>query len=108
MLPLVERKRPHCGRCSISFQNSYRQKHVWRLLSIVKQSGNELSPMVKGLLPVEWHEIAQQEITNRSFVLNLSGGRAGLEAELSTGYTHTAWGVLWACFADFGLIPNTM
>lgn len=65
-----------------------------------------IEPMVRGLVPPAWQQVALNEIADRMFVLNLPGAKAGMEAELSTCFSSTARKVLWACFADYGLLPN--
>jgi hypothetical protein len=69
--------------------------------------GERLSPMVRGLVQRDWQDLALQELTRRTFVLNLPGTQAALEAELSTGFLSTAWQVVWTFFADCGLkVPD--
>jgi hypothetical protein len=65
-----------------------------------------IEPMITGLVQEDWREIALREITARMFVLNASGARAAIEAELKTCYMGAAWRVLWALFEDHGLKPD--
>ena len=65
-----------------------------------------IEPMVTGLVQADWREVALREITARTFVLNLPGTRAAIEAELSTCLMGSAWRVLWALFGDHGLKPH--
>ena len=65
-----------------------------------------IDPMVTGLLPGDWRDVALREITARTFVLNLPGTRAAIEAELSTCFMGDAWRILWALFGDHGLKPD--
>jgi hypothetical protein len=62
-----------------------------------------IDPMVTGLVPGDWREVALREITARTFVLNLPGTKAAIEAELSTCFMGDAWRILWALFGDLGL-----
>jgi hypothetical protein len=62
--------------------------------------------MVKGLVQGDWQEVALRELTARTFVLNLQGARAAMDAELSTCFMGTAWKLLWALFGDYGLKPE--
>jgi hypothetical protein len=61
--------------------------------------------MVKGLVQADWQETALREVAARTFVLNLPGTVAAIEAELSTCFTGSAWQILWAFFGDHGLKP---
>jgi hypothetical protein len=61
--------------------------------------------MVKGLVQADWQEAALREVAARTFVLNLPGTVAAIEAELSTCFTGSAWQILWAFFGDHGLKP---
>ena len=65
-----------------------------------------IDPMVTGLVSGDWREVALREITARTFVLNLPGTRAAIEAELSTCFMGDAWRILWALFGDHGLKPD--
>jgi hypothetical protein len=65
-----------------------------------------IDPMVTGLVPGDWREVALREITARTFVLNLPGTKAAIEAELSTCFMGDAWRILWALFGDHGLKPS--
>src|SRR5579885_2288697 len=65
-----------------------------------------IDSMVTGLVPGDWREVALREITARTFVLNLAGARAAIEAELSTCFMGDAWRILWALFGDHGLKPD--
>jgi hypothetical protein len=78
-----------------------------RLAPAISQESirQRVEPMVKGLVQRDWQDVALREVTRRTFVLNYQGTMAALEAELSTGWLKTAWQVLWACFADYGLKP---
>lgn len=62
--------------------------------------------MVTGLVPGDWREVALREITARTFILNLPGTNAAIEAELSTCFMGDAWRILWALFGDYGLKPE--
>jgi hypothetical protein len=68
--------------------------------------GQRIDPMVTGLVPGDWREVALREITARMFVLNLPGTKAAIEAELSTCFMGDAWRILWALFGDHGLKPD--
>ena len=65
-----------------------------------------IDSLVTGLVPGDWREVAPREITARTFVLNLPGARAAIEAELSTCFMGDAWRILWALFGDHGLKPD--
>ena len=65
-----------------------------------------IQPMVTGLVQENWREVALREITARTFVLNLPGARAAIEAEFSTCLMGSAWRVLWPLFEDYGLKPD--
>lgn len=65
-----------------------------------------IEPMVKGVVREEWREVALREIAARTFVLNFSGARTAIEAELKTCFTGSAWRVLWSFFGDHGLKPD--
>ena len=65
-----------------------------------------IDSMVTGLVPGDWREVALREITARTFVLNLAGARAAIEAELSSCLKGDAWRILWALFGDHGLKPD--
>jgi hypothetical protein len=65
-----------------------------------------IDPMVTGLVPGDWREVALREITARTFVLNLPGTMAAIEAELSTCFMGDAWRILWALFGDHGFKPD--
>jgi hypothetical protein len=65
-----------------------------------------IEPMVSGLLPADWREVALREITARTFILNLPGARSAIKAELSTCSMASAWQILWALFEDYGLKPE--
>ncbi len=65
-----------------------------------------IDSMVTGLVPGDWREVALREITARTFVLNLPGAMAAIEAELSTCFMGDAWRILWALFGDHGLKPD--
>lgn len=65
-----------------------------------------IEPMVTGLVQGDWQEVALREIAARTFVLNLQGTRAAIEAELSTCFMGSAWQILWALFGDHGLKPD--
>lgn len=62
-----------------------------------------IEPMVSGLVQEDWREVALREIAARTFVLNVRGTRAAIEAELRTCSMGSAWRVLWALFGDHGL-----
>jgi len=64
-----------------------------------------IEPMVRGLVQADWQEAALREVAARTFVLNLPGTVAAIEAELSTCFTGSAWQILWAFFGDHGLKP---
>jgi hypothetical protein len=65
-----------------------------------------IAPMVTGLVQADWKEVALREITARTFILNVAGARAAIDAELKTCTMGTAWRVLWALFGDHGLKPD--
>jgi hypothetical protein len=65
-----------------------------------------VEPVVRGLVPLDWQDIALRELTRRTFVLNFPGTQAALDAELSTGWLRTTWQILWAYFEDHGLKPD--
>jgi hypothetical protein len=65
-----------------------------------------IEPMVRGLVQEDWREVALREIAARTFVLNVPGARAAIEAELKTCFTGSAWRVLWSLFGDHGLKPD--
>jgi hypothetical protein len=65
-----------------------------------------IEPMVSGLVQPDWRDVALREITARTFVLNLPGTTAAIEAELSTCFMGDAWRILWALFGDHGLKPD--
>ena len=69
---------------------------------------SRIEPMVTGLLPKGWREVALREITARLFVLNFPGAQTALEAELSTCDLGGAWRVLWLMFEDYGLKPDSI
>ena len=64
---------------------------------------HRIEPMVRGMLPAEWQEVALQEITRRTFVLDLPGAHRAIEAELSTGFLGTAQQLLFATLRDHGV-----
>ncbi len=67
---------------------------------------HRIEPMVTGLVQEDWREVALREIIARTFVLNVPGARAAIEAELKTCFMGSAWRVLWALFGDHGLKPD--
>jgi hypothetical protein len=67
---------------------------------------SRINPMVKGLVQSDWQEIALRELTGRTFVLNLQGAKAAIDAEFSTCYMGSAWQILWSLFGDYGLKPD--
>ena len=69
---------------------------------------DRIEPMIKGLLPRAWHEVALREVVSRLFVLNFPGSQAALEAELTTCDLNGAWRVLWLMFEDYGLKPESI
>ena len=70
--------------------------------------GNRIKPMITGLLPRVWQEVALREIVAHLFVLNFPGTQAALDAELSTSDLNGAWRVLWLMFEDYGLKPEAV
>jgi hypothetical protein len=65
-----------------------------------------IEPMVTGLVQADLQKVALREITARTFILNVPGARAAIDAELKTCTMATAWRVLWALFGDHGLKPD--
>jgi hypothetical protein len=65
-----------------------------------------IEPMVNGLVQDDWQEVALQELTARTFVLNFQGAREAMDRELATGFMGTARQVLWALYGDHGLKPD--
>ena len=63
-----------------------------------------VSPLVKGLLPADWQDVALRELSQRVFVLNFQGAKKAMEAEMS--WIGNAWSILWAYFEDFHLKPD--
>jgi hypothetical protein len=64
-----------------------------------------IEPMVRGLVQVDWQEVALHELTRRTFILNFPGTKAAMAAEMKTCYLGAAWQILWAFFEDHGLKP---
>ena len=65
-----------------------------------------VEPMVRGVVQPDRQDVALRELSRRTFVLNLPGTKAALEAELSTGWLGTAWKILWVYFAEHRLKPD--
>ena len=65
-----------------------------------------IEPMVMGLIQTDWREVALRESVARTFILNLPGTRAAIDAELKTREMRTAWRVLWTLFGDHGFTPG--
>jgi len=53
-----------------------------------------IDPMVKGLVQGDWQEVALREPVQRTFVLNLPGAKAAMEAELPSCDMGSAWRIL--------------
>ncbi len=49
--------------------------------------------------------VFQRVLGNRVYVFSLGGARRVLEAEISSGWLHLAWEVLWIFYTDYGLVP---
>lgn len=71
--------------------------------SAIKQ---RVEPMIRGVLIAEWQDVAMRVLIPRIFVLNYPGARMAFEAEIKSCTLHSAWQVLWAFAADFGLKPD--